>query len=79
MDNFFSNVLNSVVFYCSWFIKPNLCGSSDIVFKQYQRNTQISEGGRTCAELAKIRDRPFFSGKKTAYNISFGSISRVFH
>ena len=25
--------------YCSWFGKPNFCGSTDIVLKQCQRNT----------------------------------------
>ena len=42
-EYFFSNVLDSVVVYCSWFRKPNFCGSSDIVlFKQCQSNTQMT-------------------------------------
>ena len=50
---FFSNVLNSIVFYCSWLRKPNLRGSSAIVFKQCQRNTQISVGGGEHAQKPK--------------------------
>ena len=34
----FSNVLNSVLFYYTWFRKPNLVS----VFKQCQSNTQMS-------------------------------------
>ena len=64
---FFSNVLNSVVFYCSWFRKPNF-RVDQVTFKHVNGILKCLggffwEGGRACAEA------------KIAYGTSLGSIS----
>ena len=69
---FLSTVLNSVVFYYSWFRKPNFCGSSDIVVNQCQTNYQISVrgGGMRRSQNLEIG----FSVKKKTLHTAFRSV-----